>query len=57
MVRLKDAIADFTPVRRMFQFHYGTIKSARALRAGIASNQFQFHYGTIKRYTGCSPNP
>ena len=35
-------------VRKIFQFHYGTIKRERDRRFGGVRPQFQFHYGTIK---------
>ena len=48
MVRLK-ANADIADIgARLFQFHYGTIKSLRPRSIINPYTQFQFHYGTIK---------
>ena len=49
MVRLKAYQIIETPDGIKFQFHYGTIKSARGLESIYKCIQFQFHYGTIKR--------
>ena len=49
MVRLKVLHLNIQGITRLFQFHYGTIKSA-SFRLNIhLSLPFQFHYGTIKR--------
>jgi len=41
---------------RTFQFHYGTIKSRKALRHFFITELFQFHYGTIKSFYGFFPD-
>ena len=48
MVRLKAAADADVAEQTVFQFHYGTIKSANADIADIGARLFQFHYGTIK---------
>ena len=50
MVRLKAFMEMYQLLKRMFQFHYGTIKSIYDETARMFSYAFQFHYGTIKRY-------
>ena len=51
MVRLKGKNRQmFLTHHRLFQFHYGTIKSQKDLFHGLMPNAFQFHYGTIKRF-------
>ena len=48
MVRLKVHVYMYTCKRLIFQFHYGTIKSAQMSNEFNAAQLFQFHYGTIK---------
>ena len=56
MVRLKDFPKwTWQHIENVFQFHYGTIKSATNAENNQGSSKFQFHYGTIKR-TELFPN-
>ena len=48
MVRLKERGTYPSRPVVIFQFHYGTIKSALPLLDYVTSGVFQFHYGTIK---------
>ena len=49
MVRLKVAEAMGVAINAaLFQFHYGTIKSALFVKDYLDDPEFQFHYGTIK---------
>ena len=50
MVRLKDVRRHYKRPLCLFQFHYGTIKSACDRSAYRCLPMFQFHYGTIKRW-------
>ena len=52
MVRLKAYQQYFFAKTATFQFHYGTIKSAKDIMFAIKINLFQFHYGTIKSEVG-----
>ena len=47
-VRLKRTTKNKVYVRRIFQFHKGTIKTAIRLVKWYAKSSFQFHKGTIK---------
>ena len=50
MVRLKDFEADgSSPMARIFQFQYGSIKSVDRDSIILLLNGFQFQYGSIKR--------
>ena len=49
MVRLKAAAGATMNPTQLFQFHYGTIKSAHTFQYCSPFALFQFHYGTIKR--------
>ena len=49
MVRLKASHRQRQVCGRMFQFHYGTIKSYGLWFQIVIHSSFQFHYGTIKR--------
>ena len=48
MVRLKETDVLISTTRILFQFHYGTIKSAARKATRYEHQIFQFHYGTIK---------
>ena len=48
MVRLKDVAGALAYPFRLFQFHYGTIKSVASYTDPLELSLFQFHYGTIK---------
>ena len=50
MVRLKASQPADIAGKGVFQFHYGTIKSANKGDKIFDSHLFQFHYGTIKRF-------
>ena len=48
MVRLKVSLSSYERTVKVFQFHYGTIKSPHYRSIFIDEVLFQFHYGTIK---------
>ena len=48
MVRLKVITVFSIGEIHIFQFHYGTIKSAARKATRYEHQIFQFHYGTIK---------
>ena len=52
MVRLKERGKKTATGLCLFQFHYGTIKSANPEAFMVRMVIFQFHYGTIKSVTG-----
>ena len=48
MVRLKQNLSENFKMMFIFQFHYGTIKTAIVEKLSNEIVLFQFHYGTIK---------
>ena len=49
MVRLKDKCSyEKNDIGAIFQFHYGSVKSAKGISFELAENIFQFHYGSVK---------
>ena len=50
MVRLKGVVCHSIQSLLIFQFHYGTIKSAFSYVSYQKFQAFQFHYGTIKSF-------
>ena len=57
MVRLKVVAIISSIIVAIFQFHYGSVKSAGDAILSLRYWRFQFHYGSVKRHLCANTAP